>query len=1126
MRRTHRSHPAIDGGEGLARATHLWTICLWILLGAGCAEPVEQEVSLYRAPAISNQVGGVVFEAGNWEPHLAAGEAGVSWGNHRAVVVVDPNDQAAEAVAVVIPWRRRDRDPGAKAIVVADADSGEPVRNAVALRVENASGDIAFQPNPGSATYHVYYLPWQSTGGYYPSITYPTQTQMAGSGVGLAGPEGSPSRADSELETAPSWTGKVTVNDPAWEARIRSSSLAELPRARATHIQSVNEFHSFFPMEVIATPEEEAGFMAAAEGGWRVVVEHREYPVRMSRFIPQHWVHAELPGTDFVPDSAGSGSGENTSAEPTGLQNQPSRPTPAFTSRVFRGEAFTLQLALIPGKEPLDEVQVTFLNFPESLAGSMTCFNCNGIDERGDYFRNALSVPAGTVQPLWLGIEVPEDHPAGPMEGWVTVTTAHRGSKTIHVTLDVSEGQAENGGANEPELMTRLAWLNSTSGTNPDFIIQPFHPVAVRGHTLEILGRSIELGESGLPRQILSFFNPELTHFNEDPEPILAGPLELQVVVNGQPERFEPIGYEVQQDSRGVARWTSRGMSYHFRIAVEGRLEYDGMLDYRVSLTAEVDVDVDEIALPISLAPDAAEYMLGLGRKGGKRPDAVDWKWAVENHQEGVWLGGIHKGLQYVLRDENYIRPLNTNFYRNQPLQMPPSWYNQGRGGIRISEEDGSVTALNYSGPRTVRAGDTLHFNVRFLITPFKPIDTRTHFDTRFVHMYVPVDSVRAWGGTVVNIHHANEINPYINYPFFNLGQQAAYIDEAHAKGIKVKLYNTIRELTYKAHELFALRSLGDEILNDGEGGGHSWMQEHLEDHYHSAWHAWRVDDAAMLNKGTSRWTNYYIEGLSWLAENQHIDGLYLDDIAFSRETVKRLVSVLNRHRDEVVIDLHSANQFNVRDGYINSAMLYMEHFPYISRLWFGEYFEYDLDEDYWLTEVSGLPFGLMGEMLQDGGHPYRGLLYGMTARMYGNVDPRPVWQMMNRFGIADSRMLGYWLEDTPVTTDHPRVLATTFSRPEGSLIVLASWSDKDEVVALDVNWEALGLGVAPESDGAGDEGEAAAGSTPIAQGATVRALAPGVDGLQEEHAVDLSAVEVPAGMGLFILLGDSERQR
>jgi hypothetical protein len=759
------------------------------------------------------------------------------------------------------------------------------------------------------------------------------------------------------------------------------------------------------------------------------------------------------------------------------------------------------------------------------LAGSLTCFNCEGTNEKGEHFRKTVSVPAATVQTLWLGLNVPENHPAGPVEGSVLVSTAHRGTKTLPVTLDVSEERVVDGGANEPELMTRLAWLNSTSGTDPDFIIQPFLPITVTGNKLDILGRRIELGESGLPLQILSYFTPELTHLSEDPEPILARPLELQVVVNGQTERFDPVSYRVQEESRGIARWTGGGVSNSFRMAVEGRLEYDGMLDYRVSLTAQVDVEVDEIALPVSLVPDAAEYMLGLGRKGGRRPDSVDWRWAVENHQEGVWLGGVHKGLQYVLRDENYVRPLNTNFYRNQPLQMPPSWYNQGRGGIRISEEEGSVRALNYSGPRTVRAGDTLHFNVRFLITPFKPIDTQTHFDTRFVHMYVPVDSGRAWGGTVVNIHHANEINPYINYPFFNLDRQASYIDEAHAKGIKVKLYNTIRELTYRAHELFALRSLGDEILNDGEGGGHSWMQEHLEEDYHSAWHAWRVDDAAMLNKGTSRWTNYYIQGLSWLAENQHIDGLYLDDIAFSRETVKRLVSVLNQHRDEVVIDLHSANQFNVRDGYINSAMLYMEHFPYISRLWFGEYFEYDLDEDYWMTEVSGLPFGLMGEMLQDGGHPYRGLLYGMTARMYGDVDPRPVWQMMNQFGIAESRMLGYWLDTPPVTTDNPRVLATTYSHPEGALIVLASWSDADEVVALDVRWEALGLGVPPESVGAGEQGEAAAGGT-LAQQATFRALAPGVDGLQPEQAVDLSAIEVPAGMGLFILLGDSERQQ
>ncbi|KPK61972.1 MAG: hypothetical protein AMS21_08450 [Gemmatimonas sp. SG8_38_2] len=971
---------------------------------------------------------GVVFEAGNWEPHLPAGAEGESWGNHRAVVVTEQTE--VDAVFVTIPWRRHDPNPGAKSIVVVDAESGEPVRNALALRVENVSGDVVFQPNPNAAVYHVYYMPWASTGGHYPRISYP------------------------DLAIEP---------DASWARSVRSLSSTDLPRARTTHIQSVNEFHSFFPMEVIATHDETAEFMSRATDGWALVPEHRDCPVRMRHYIPQHW--AERTDTDV------------------------------FQSHVLRDESFAFQLVAVAGDALLDDIRVAFAGFPAEWNETLTCFNCGGTNEKGERFEKDVSVPAGAVQPLWFGLRIPEDQSSGMYEGEITVSARERGSKTVVVSLEVEDGRVANAGYEFPELQTRLAWLNSTVGTDPDHILEPFVPVSIDGHSLSILGRRVNLAASGLPDNILSYFTPELTYLADEPDPLLARPLALEVIVGGRPERFESAGYEVQQESRGRARWTAENSSGRLSMRIDGALEYDGMLDYRITLIALRDLDVDDIVLPVVLLPDGAEYMLGLGFRGGERPGRVDWKWKIENHQEGVWLGGVHKGLQYVLRDENYERPLNTNFYQNQPLHMPPSWFNGGRGGIRIQTEPDAVTALNYSGVRSLSAGDTLHFNVRFLITPFKPIDTAEQFNTRFVHQYVPVDSVTAWGGTVVNIHHANEINPYINYPFFNLEQQAAYIDEAHEKGIKFKLYNTIRELTYRAYELFALRSLGDEILNDGEGGGHSWMQEHLESDYHSAWHAWRVDDAAMLNKGTSRWTNYYIEGLSWLASNQQIDGLYLDDIAFSRETVKRLVSVLDEERDDIVIDLHSANQFNERDGHINSAMLYMEHFPYITRLWFGEYFEYDRDADYWLTEVSGLPFGLMGEMLEGGGHPYRGMLYGMTARKYGDTDPRPVWKMMNEFGIAESRMQGYWLENTPVRTDIPRILATTYVRDDRVLITLASWSENDETVRLTFDASALGM----ESGW--------------------RAVAPAVEGLQSAAEVDLSAVQVPANQGLFVIV-------
>jgi hypothetical protein len=209
-----------------------------------------------------------------------------------------------------------------------------------------------------------------------------------------------------------------------------------------------------------------------------------------------------------------------------------------------------------------------------------------------------------------------------------------------------------------------------------------------------------------------------------------------------------------------------------------------------------------------------------------------------------------------------------------------------------------------------------------------------------------------------------------------------------------------------------------------------------------------------------SRWHNFYIEGLDWLARNIGIDGLYLDDVAFDRTTMKRVRKVLDRRRPAALIDLHSANQYNPRDGFVSSATLYLEHFPYLNRLWFGEYFDYqDSPADYWLVEVSGIPFGLMGEMLQDGGNPWRGMVYGMTNRRpWSGNDPARLWKVWDSFGIGDARMIGYWADDCPVQTDDPEVQATVYKKDGRAMIVVASWSKVPVMSRLKIDWKALGL--------------------------------------------------------------------
>ncbi len=421
-------------------------------------------------------------------------------------------------------------------------------------------------------------------------------------------------------------------------------------------------------------------------------------------------------------------------------------------------------------------------------------------------------------------------------------------------------------------------------------------------------------------------------------------------------------------------------------------------------------------------------------------------------------MGDVNAGIQIRLYDNKYERPLNTNFYHQKPLHMPVSWCNAGNGGIDIHNAADGTRINAYSGKRSVKKGDRLYYYFNLALTPFRPIDTDKQWRERYHHNYEFLDGIQKRGANVINIHHANAINPFINYPFLRTKEMKAYIDGAHARDMKVKIYNTVRELSNSCVEMFALRSLGNEIFSEGPGGGFSWLQEHLDQNYIGAWFVPGLKDAAIVNSGISRWHNYYLEGLDWLMKNVGIDGLYIDDLAFDRMTMKRIRKVMNRTNPGAMIDLHSANQYNPKDGFANSANLYLEHFPYLDRLWFGEYFNYDFPPEFWLVEVSGIPYGLMGEMLEGGGNPWRGMLYGMTGRS-PRVDNGPLWKLWDSFGMQNSEMIGYWVKDNPVKTGSEKTLATVYSHMgDKALISLATWEDTDAKVKLSIDWAKLGL--------------------------------------------------------------------
>lgn len=918
-----------------------------------------------------------------------------SLGNHRVIVSVD---KPADAVLATIDWRRRDLNPEAKNLIVVDAATGERITNVCRFTIDREQGEVVFQPQTVPGEYYIYYLKNVMSGSpYYPTVNYPAFENTAS--------------AD--------WVKKN---------KLSGKKAPALPAAKVVQFQAINELNSFYPMEVIATSNETARLLKEHPGEKYILfTEDRKFPIRMTTDIPYKWIADNRH--DF------------------------------FNGQADKGEYYVFQLGVWAARSNVENLHVDFSALTNKATGeqipasSFTCFNTEGTDVTGTVFEKNCSVDKGKVQALWVGTQLPEHLSAGTYQGTVTVSAANAESKTVQVSLNVSENVIANHGDNEPWRHSRLRWLNSQIGFD-DEVIAPYTPLVMKDKTISCLGREIKLSDLGLPEHITSYFKETMTGIGTNGRSVLAAPMELAADGGA----WENLNFEITKHKQGAIAWKALNQNSRFLMDLEGEMESDGNIAYKVTLVAREDASVEDVALRTHLASGVGRYMMGLGEKGGYCPNDLRWKWDVEKNQDAVWVGDVNAGIQIRLYDNKYERPLNTNFYHQKPLHMPVSWCNAGNGGIDIHNAADGTRINAYSGKRSVKKGDRLYYYFNLALTPFRPIDTDKQWRERYHHNYEFLDGIQKRGANVINIHHANAINPFINYPFLRTKEMKAYIDGAHARDMKVKIYNTVRELSNSCVEMFALRSLGNEIFSEGPGGGFSWLQEHLDQNYIGAWFVPGLKDAAIVNSGISRWHNYYLEGLDWLMKNVGIDGLYIDDLAFDRMTMKRIRKVMNRTNPGAMIDLHSANQYNPKDGFANSANLYLEHFPYLDRLWFGEYFNYDFPPEFWLVEVSGIPYGLMGEMLEGGGNPWRGMLYGMTGRS-PRVDNGPLWKLWDSFGMQNSKMIGYWVKDNPVKTGSEKTLATVYSHMgDKALISLATWEDTDAKVKLSIDWAKLGL--------------------------------------------------------------------
>ena len=923
-----------------------------------------------------------------------------NWNTWPCRIVIEA-PSGASVVRASAAWRRSKLSIRMKGLKLLSAKTGREIADARVVRFDQEGVVVEFDPVDGAGEYHLYY-------GAHERVCF------------------SPT-AD--------WTALAD----------RGAS-----EARAVRIEARCKAEDFDAMETVALPAEVDALLARHAGEYLVFPEDRDRVIKLRHELPVDWA---VRG-----------------------------PSSALSLVADRHEYRVFQLGLWAARKAMDRVSVTAGSLRHS-DGKTTIpaknIQCVTLESR---IKSKLiakpkenyTVPAGQVRALWLGIDIPQNAKPGEYRGEVTVSVADQPSTRVAITLSVSDTIVPERGDHDAHRMSRLRWLESDVGMS-DKVYAPFKPLKLSRDSKAITtwGHKIGLATTGLPGAI-----------DIGGQSVLAGPVRLSGVVAGKRSTW-PTGKCTITDKRpGFVEWRGVTTASGVQFNVIARMEYDGSILYDLELLpAGKPTKVRDLTLEIPWRKELAQLATGMGYRGRREGDR-SWRFVKRgamSFSASLWMGSISAGLGFTTWLSDSPRDgLTTDDIGNAARTSDAgAWEDPARSdAAMIVESDDAVTLRLNLGAHKLTSEQPWRMRFALLPTPVKPPDKR-HWQFRYMHKgggmwpsdtdtpqsYLKDECKRL--DAVANKLGVTRLNLHDWWgPIFNYAKQwegpdnlSRLTKEAHKRGVFVKVYNSGREISNFAPEMWA-------ILEEGVGKAFpdtidpnprlwfqdAWRQNHLPDGAPSGWPRLHTDlgnEHCIPVSNATRNGNFYLESMKYMTRFFGTDGAYWDGAdgptMGHREMAKRLFVIFKQHNPHAATDVHHGHA--LVDSPVASLMLC---FPFIDSLWHGEGFE-EISHDpwSWLVEIAALPFGVPSEMLGMDAQFGRGMLFGIWPRhgWYAETDrPAKLWRFFDHFGIEKTEMLGWWLKpmglgDNGVTPDRPNTMATAFVHPKnGVLLAVASW--------------------------------------------------------------------------------------
>ncbi len=888
-------------------------------------------------------------------------------------------------------WRRSKLSIRMKGLKLLPAAGGEEIKDAALVHYDQDRVVVDFRPTAGPGLYYLYY-----------------------------------------------GACEAAMFAPGEEFKRQAAGGAARP-AKALRIEARCKGDAFDAMETIALEDETQALLAGhPKAAYMVFPEDRDRPIKLQFEIPADW--------------AASG------------------PRLPLRLQADRNEYRVFQLGIWACRQDVANVSVkaTELRSAGGAVLAASAIQCLTLEShiRSQYIlkpSGQMNVPKGQVRALWLGIDIPENATPGEYQGSLAVDVPGLASTQVPLRLNISNQVVDERGDHEPWRLSRLRWLESDVGLT-DEVYPPYKPLKISGggKGISTWGQKYTMAPTALPAGM-----------RVGGIEVLSGPVALRGLVRGRAIRWAGGKFKITEKTPGHVDWigSSADRTAGLALTVHGHMEYDGSIVYDVEVSPiGRAARMEGLTLEVPWARANARLATGIGYRGRREGNRC-WRMNPDpklgyDGRPMVWMGSIEAGLGWVTW-------LPSDPQGSGAASPESAWEDDTRpDAITINEDGGSVVLRANFGSRQVSREHPWRFRFALLPTPVKPPDSR-HWDFRYMHKggwFFPdkddtphsfladgckrLDEVVEYGVKRLNLH--DWWGPMFNYPLqWDRGDNLSKLtQEAHRRGIFVKVYNSGREMSTYAPDFWArvFEAAGNKFADSVDPDPRLrfqdvWRENHLPDSLPNGWvrqHDGIGTEHCVPVSNATRNGNFYLESMRYMTRFLGTDGAYWDGadgptLGF-REMAKRLWCMFRQTNPNAVTDVHHGHPL------VSSPMVeFMFCFPFIDSLWHGEGFNYDRYDPWgWLVEIAALPFGVPSEML--GGEKYvgRGMLYGIWPRYGWGNDfdvPSKLWKFFDRFGIDKAGMLGWWQEYNGVTVDKPLTYVTAYKHPSnGVLLAVATW--------------------------------------------------------------------------------------